>query len=107
MPALLILLALGAWFWASDPKKDIADWFWPHDAAPWEKVDAFYYLTRTDARQFQATRGLPNVESCQREVRRLAAEYRDPDMARGSYLCGVGFLQSLAPGVNVYRTTVR
>ncbi|MDT8262758.1 hypothetical protein RQ832_05815, partial [Roseomonas sp. DSM 102946] len=35
------------------------------------------------------------------------ADYRDPDMARGSYLCGVGFLQSLAPGVNVYRTTVR
>lgn len=61
---LIILIAIGLWFWFGDPLKTVANWFWESNAAPWETVDAFYYPNRNDLTQFQKMPGLNSVDEC-------------------------------------------
>lgn len=106
MPVVAVVLLVGAWFLLGDPPGTVAGWFWPEDAAPWERVDAFYYPDRGNLLIDQRRQDVGSVDGCREWVRLAAAANNDPSLARGDYECGVGFLRSLGD-VGVYRLTVR
>lgn len=103
---LIILIAIGLWFWFGDPPKTMANWFWESDAAPWETVDAFYYPNRNDLTQFQKMPGLNSVDECRSWVRSTASINGDSGIMRGDYECAIEVVYSFA-GISVYRTTTR
>jgi hypothetical protein len=102
-----VWLAIAAWFLFGSPSKDVANWFWSEDAAPWESVDAFYYPDRNDLERDVRQFGLEDVGACRRWVYAQASAHEDPGITRGDYECGVGYLESLGYGLRVYRATVR
>lgn len=103
---ILIFAALLAWWAFGDPAKSVAGWFWPSDAAPWEKVDAFYYPDRTDLSRHTLMPGLSKADDCRMWVRQEAAFLNDPGMVRGDYECGIGKISN-EYDLAVYRLTVR
>jgi hypothetical protein len=102
----LFLLGLGFWALFGSPKKDVANWFWSDQAAPWETVDAFYYPNRSDLSRDQRASGLASVDACRTWVDHVSRAHNDVGITRGDYECGVGYLDDFA-GMRVYRTTVR
>lgn len=103
---ILILIVVALWWLLGDPKNDVAGWFWSAGAAPWEKVDAFYYPDRMDLRQHIMMPDLPSVERCQEWVYTQAAQRGDGGLTRGDYECGIGKVSNTY-GLHVYRLTVR
>ncbi len=101
---LLILFAVGLWFFFGDPPETVANTFWPEDAAPWETVDAFYYPNRNDLSDFRKVSGLQSVDECRDAVSSMAATYNDSSFTRGDYECGIEIVDNFY-GMNVYRTT--
>jgi hypothetical protein len=102
----IILVATGAWFLLGSPAKDVANWFWPESAAPWETVDAVYYPNRSDLGDFLSQRSLTSVQECRNWAYSIAASRGDPNLIRGDYECGVEQIDSFG-GLSVYRLTVR
>ncbi len=70
------------------------------------KVDAFYYPNRGNLLIHETVFGLKNVEECRSAVFRMAAAKGDPNLSRGDYECGVGYIKD-AYGVRVYNDTVK
>lgn len=103
---LLILAALILFFVFGSPGKTAADLLWQNDAAPWEKVDAFYYPDKADLTDFKAVRDLGSVQECRDSVLAMAAANGDPGLIRGDYECGVGKIKDFG-GVGMYRVTTR
>jgi hypothetical protein len=103
---IIFLIAIILWFWMGDPQKNIADWIWTNEAAPWEEVDAFYYPNRNDLSDFELHIGLKTVEACRDWVRRTAATHGDAGIVRGDYECGVERLGDFGD-MRVYRLTVK
>lgn len=103
---LLIAVALIAWVVFGNPKKNLAEWFWPQDAAPWESVDGFYYPDRNDLTQDVSSTGHQSVDECRAWVNDIAAGYNDPGLIRGDYECAVGKTRTIGD-IGVYRLTVR
>ena len=103
---ILLFIGIGLWLWFVTPAKDVANLFWKDSAAPWEKVDSFYYPSRRNMIEFQMEAGLASVDECRSWVRSIAARQGDPGILRGDYECGVQQLSSFA-GLRVYRLTVR
>jgi hypothetical protein len=63
--AFLVLIGLIiSWFLLGDPGRQVADWFWPDSAAPWEDVDAFYYPNQANLNAFEAMYDLGSVQTC-------------------------------------------
>lgn len=102
----IILFAIGAWLLLGNPSKNVANWFWPDSAAPWEKVDAFYYPNGSDLGVFLAQRDLNSVQECRDWVFSMAASRDDPILILGDYECGVEQIEGIG-GLSVYRLTVR
>lgn len=103
---LIIFAALLGWFIFGSPTKNVADWIWANEAAPWETVDAFYYPRRSDLTVWRSMLGLNSVEDCRAWVSEEAARNGDGGLAWGDYECAVGKLGARA-GLTVYRATVR
>jgi len=102
----LLVVGIVLWFWLGDPQRDVADWFWPATAAPWESVDAFYYPDRGNLTVHQERRGLDSIKECRVAVRTMALEFNDIALIRGDYECGVGELEGRQfGGITVYRIT--
>lgn len=91
--ALFLLLIVGLWFAFGDPGGDVAGWFWPESAAPWEQVDAFYYPDRNDLSVHREFRDVGSVEACRAWVYSMAAANGDPDLVKGDYECGINPLE--------------
>lgn len=106
MRLVLVTAAVGLWFWLGDPPKNVADWFYRDDAAPWETVDAYYYPSRADLSASRSILGLKDVQACRDWVYDQAAANHDALLTRGDYECGVGRLDAFM-GVNVYRLTIQ
>lgn len=105
--AYLLIIGVAVWFWLGDPPRTVAGWFWEHEAAPWERVDAFYYPSRLDMTKHQQVDDVGSVETCRDAVYAIAAGHGDPDIQRGDYECGVGPRYYAPWGMNIYRITVR
>ncbi len=103
---IIIIIAVGLWFFFGDPPKTVANWFWDDGAAPWETVDAYYYPDRYDLSIHQSRNGLDTVQQCRDWVYATAAINGDPSLQRGDYECGVEKTDSFY-GMSVYRITVR
>jgi hypothetical protein len=87
-----------------DPKTQVAGWFWPSSAAPWEQVDAFYYPDRNNLLSDERHLNVGSVEACRAWVSSRAAARGDPSIALGDYECGVGYLRN-SGDMRVYRLT--
>lgn len=87
---VIAFIGLLLWFAFGEPGRTIAGWFWEYDAAPWERVDAFYYPDRNNLEKFKQHSNVGGVEKCRAWVIDKAAENEDPYMQRGDYECGVG-----------------
>ena len=81
--ALPVLLLIAAWFVFGDPPKNLANWFWKSDAAPWETVDAYYYPNKNDLEIVIFGHGKKTVEQCRDWVYSKAATYQDWGIKRG------------------------
>ena len=103
---LLILVAVVLFFVFGSPGKIAADMLWQNDAAPWEKVDAFYYPNKADLTDFIAVRDLESVQECRDSVLAMAAAIGDPGLTRGDYECGIGRIKDFG-GMGMYRVTTR
>lgn len=104
LPVILFIAAV-LWFAFGDPGRTIAGWFWEYDAAPWERVDAFYYPDRSNLNNFKERSNVDGIEGCRAWVYGMAASNNDPSLTRGDYECGVGEPKNMY-GMKVYRTTV-
>jgi len=104
--SLLSLIVVVLWFVFGDPPKNIANWFWKNDAAPWEQVDAVYYPNRNDLTVHRELIDVGSTGGCRVWVFSMAAANDDPDLVRGDYECGVGPLGSLG-SIRIYRLTIR
>jgi hypothetical protein len=102
----LVVISTALWFFLGNPAKNVADWFWPSEAAPWEQVDAFYYPDRTDLTQHREIAGLEDLGACREAIGNLASAFKDAAMVRGDYECGVGPLR-LEYGFRIYRITAK
>ena len=103
---LLLIVAGGLWFWLGNPQRDVAEWFYKTDAAPWETVDAFYYPDRSNLADWREARNLTSVEACRDWVYASAAINSDPALQRGDYECALGKPYSYGV-LSVYRATIR
>ncbi|MCZ6745364.1 MAG: hypothetical protein O7D31_11925 [Alphaproteobacteria bacterium] len=102
--AWILVIVIVAWFVLGDPSKNVANWFWPNNPAPWEDVDAFFYPNRHNLRISKANYNVGTVENCRDWAYAEAAIRRDPDMKRSDYECGIGRLEKIG-SVTVYRIT--
>ena len=101
----LIGIAILLWAIFGSPKNDVANWFWSDKAAPWEDATAFYYPDRSNLSK-SVSSGVGGVDECRDWVYAQAARRNDPNIQRGDYECGVGFLRMFG-GLKVYRITVQ
>jgi hypothetical protein len=69
-------------------------------------VDAFYYPNRNNLDKSERQLDVGSVEACRSWVSRIAAQNNDPQIRRGDYECGVGYLRDLGD-FRVYRVTTR
>lgn len=104
MPIIVILLVVWAIF--GTPLKDVANWFWPESAAPWESVDAYYYPDRYDLSKELSASDVGGLGDCRAWVDYQARLKDDPGILRGDYECGVGEVENLGD-LRVYRITIR
>lgn len=103
---LLVIVAIGIWFLVGDPQKNVANWLYGSEPAPWETVDAFYYPNRYDLSFVQTMMNLDTVEACRDWVYAAAEQNNDSSIERGDYECGVGLLDTFN-GLSVYRINLR
>ena len=101
-----IIIGLSAWFVLGSPLKTIANTLWHDTAAPWEKVDAFFYPNRSDLSVHIAKRDLRSVDECRNWVKSQAIAIGDLDMSRSDYECGVEKIQDFGD-MAMYRLTLR
>lgn len=99
MSKIFGLIFFGIFVWWVVPK--INDAVFP------PKVDAFYYPDRSNLLWHEAVFGLKDVEECRRAIFRMAAAKGDPNLSRGDYECGVGFIKDVGDGLRVYKDTVK
>jgi hypothetical protein len=106
MPAFI---AIGMILWAifGSPKKDLANWLYEYEPAPWETVDAFYYPDNNNLAKHSAAYGLKSLDECRKWVSGQAAAYNDPNFSRSSYLCWIGKTDEEFAGMKIYRTNAR
>lgn len=104
--APIIVVGVIGWIIFGTPAKDIANWFWKYDAAPWETVDLFFYPDRNDLSQYDVFRGLADVAECRNMIGAAQNKYRGQFSGSYDYECGVGYLERFG-SMSVYRTTVR
>ena len=104
---LIIGIAFVLWFWLGNPSRDIADWFWGYDAAPWEQVDAFYYPDRTDLRKYKSAPNVGSMDACRGWVRSTARMHDDPNLRLGDYMCAINPRFDETLNMNIYRTKDR
>lgn len=103
----MLIIAIGVgWAVIGEPKKDIANWFWPSDAAPWESVDLYFYPDRRNLEHFDRITGLKNVEACQRMVNVVHARYPSVPWSNVDYECAIEQIDTLVT-IPVYRVTTR
>ena len=95
-----------AWFALGSPMSDIAGWIWEDQPAPWESVDAFYYPNRSNLAKSERSLNVGSLEACRWWASKTAARNNDPEIRRGDYECGVGYLRDLGD-LRVYRVTAR
>ena len=100
----IFILAIVAWFVFSNPKNDVANWFWSDSPAPWEEVDAVFYPNRNNLSISKARYNVGTVENCRDWAYAEAALLSDPTMQWSDYACGIGQLEKVG-GLNVYRIT--
>lgn len=94
------------WVVFGDPKNDIANLFWPDSPAPWEDVDGVFYPDRYDLSVYEKADGFADLDSCRDWAENKSREMGDPNVAKGDYECGFGFIRDFS-GLSVYRNTVR
>jgi hypothetical protein len=104
--SILGILGLIVWGVLGNPTQTIAGWIWPHSPAPWEGVDAFYYPDKSNLTVSINNRDVGGLAQCRIWVSSAAVKQNDPQLERGDYECGVGYLDSQG-SVNSYRLTVR
>jgi hypothetical protein len=105
---LLILGVPGLIVWGvlGNPTQTIAGWIWPHSPAPWERVDAFYYPDKSNLAVSLDNHDVDGLAQCRMWASSTAVTQNDPQMERGDYECGVGYLDSQG-SLNSYRLTIR
>ncbi|WP_156474513.1 hypothetical protein [Gluconobacter albidus] len=103
---LIVIAAIGAWFYWGNPTLNVANQFWKNDAAPWEKVTAIYFPDNLKTYDHMVTEDLNNVAECRNVVKIQANLRNDPDFHRGSYICNVG-KEREEGGISIYRLSVR
>lgn len=101
----IVVIGLILWFAFGDPGRTISGWFWEYDAAPWERVDAFYYPDKNNLEKVHQQLNVGGIQECRDWVSRMAASNGDRSLNRGDYECGVGEPKDWN-GMKVYRTTV-
>ena len=111
LPARWPLLVLGVaglivWGGLGNPGETIAGWISPHSPAPWESVDAFYYPDKNNPTISIGNPDVGGLAQCRTWASSAAAKQNDPQLARGDYECGVGYLTSQG-SLNRYRLIVR
>jgi hypothetical protein len=87
---IILILVLGAWIVAGDPQKNIADALWADSSAPWEKVDGFYYMSKTDHGTFERKLGMKSSKECKEWVNTRAAAHKDEKFVKSEFECKVG-----------------
>ncbi|MFD2207223.1 hypothetical protein [Kiloniella antarctica] len=100
------LTFIALWALLGSPKKDLANFLFEDDAAPWEEVVAFYYPDASNLSKHQEVSGLSDASECRAVIRRLASHNDDPMVLRGDYECGIGRLESYG-AMQVFRITTR
>jgi hypothetical protein len=95
-----------AWFAFGSPASNLAGAIWGDRPAPWESVDAFYYPDRSNLSRSERSINVGSLESCRAWVAAAAAKRNDPQVRRGDYECGVGYLRDFGD-LRVYRVTTR
>jgi len=83
---LMAIVGAGVWFSLGEPKKQVANWLYPDEAAPWEKVDGFFYPNKHDL----SDPSLATVAACRDWAAYQADEGGDAFSQRSDYECGVG-----------------
>jgi hypothetical protein len=104
--SILGILGLMVWGALGNPTETITGWIWPHSPAPWERVDAFYYPDKASLTVAIANHDVGGLAQCRTWATSAAATQNDPQLERGDYECGVGYLTSQG-SLNRYRLTVR
>ena len=106
MRYILLCIVIGFWFLLGDPPRTVASWFWGQEAAPWERVDAFFYPNRSDLSAVETRMKVGTVSNCRDWAHSRAASNGDPSFQRSDYECGIGKPTPVG-GLKVYRATVR
>ncbi|MGF7213053.1 hypothetical protein GGE65_007689 [Skermanella aerolata] len=101
-----IIFVLIAWAVFGSPLNTTASWFWSETAAPWEKVDAYYYPDRSNLGVHRVSYNVGSIDNCRRWVRAEALRLSDVGITRGEYECGVGEVDKMGD-LTVYRITAR
>ena len=102
---LIIGIAVVLWFVFGSPMKNVANWFWGDAPAPWEDVDAVYYPNANNLTIDMKNYNVGSVENCRAWVYWQAKRRGDPNLERGDYECGVGYLENFG-SLRIYRRTV-
>jgi hypothetical protein len=102
----IVVAVVMVWIAFGSLASDVAGLIWGHQPAPWESVDAFYYPDRYNLGRSERGVNVGGLEACRAWVARAAAQLNDPQIRRGDYECGVGYLRDFG-GVRVYRVTTR
>jgi len=105
MPAIFAAI-LVLWAIFGSPKKDVADLLYANKVAPWEKVDVFFYPDKNDLARYLERSDLQSIDQCRWWANMWGRVYKDPNMERSTYECGVGRLQDKY-GTRVYRITAQ
>ena len=84
-----VIVILVFWFAFGSPSKDIANWFWGNNAAPWEAVDAFDYPDRHNLFHHEVAYNVGSVDACRSWVSNSAERHNDPHITKGDFECGV------------------
>jgi hypothetical protein len=103
----IILICVGLWYLLGDPSRDVANWFWEENAAPWEQVDAIYYSNRHILAEYEFKEDIGSLDNCRRWVDVVAINHKDPGIRRGDYECGINPKFNNDWGIKLYRKTVR
>jgi hypothetical protein len=103
---IIILIFIALWIIFGNVPMNIADIFWQEEAAPWERVDAFYYPDRNNLTMYRKMPDLKSVDECRAWVRSSSALSGDDGLYRGDYECGIGILDN-SGSYSIYRNTVR
>jgi hypothetical protein len=104
--SILGILGFMVWTVLGSPIQTVTGWIWPHSPAPWEAVDAFYYPNKSNLAVSLENHDVGGLAQGRTRASSAAAKQDDPQLERGDYECGVGYLTSQR-SLNRYRLTVR